>query len=214
MWEVNITPKEVWKSGMRKMPTLFKREFGAKGGVVRTLPEITPGCEWVYDGEGIATEKVDGSCCAIIGGRFYRRFDAKWGRKVPQGAIPCQPAPDPVTGHWPHWVRVDPTSPADKWYVNALMNTPWIPGDGTYEAVGLHFQSNPYGMDDDFLEKHGRIVLYNCPRDYRGLKAYLKVHNIEGVVWHRGNGEMCKIKRSDFGYPWPEKKEGADGKEA
>lgn len=26
-----------------------------------------------------------------------------------KGAIPCD-EPDPVTGHWPHWVKVDKTN--------------------------------------------------------------------------------------------------------
>lgn len=199
---------------MRKMPTLFVREFTQNGGIARIRDEVTPGCEWVLQGEGLPTEKVDGSCCAIINGRFYKRYDAKQGKKPPDGAIPCQEAPDPVTGHFPHWVLVDPGSPADKWFWSAYVNTPWIYGDGTYEAVGLHFNGNPYEMDDDFLEKHGRIVLWNVPRDFIGLKAYLKAHEeIEGIVWHRGNGDMCKLKRSDFGYPWNvrEKKGRANG---
>ena len=187
---------------VKKMPTLFKREFAPGGGVLRVLPEVTPGCEWVLHGEGVPTEKVDGSCCAIIGGKFYKRFDAKKGKNPPPGAIPCQDAPDPVTGHFPQWVAVDPNNPADKWFWAAFVNTPWIKEEGTYEAVGLHFQGNPYNMDEDFLEKHGRIVLWNVPRDYRGLMAYLSVNDIEGIVWHRGNGEMCKLKRSDFGFPW------------
>ena len=191
---------------MKKMPTLFIREFAPNGGILRVTEEVTPGCEWVLNGEGVPTEKVDGSCCAIINGRFYKRYDAKRGKTPPRGAIPCQDAPDPVTGHFPHWMLVDPTSPADKWFWSALINTPWAKVDGTYEAVGLHFNGNPYGMDDDFLEKHGRIVLWNVPRDYYGLRAYLKAHDeIEGIVWHRGNGDMCKLKRSDFGYPWNER---------
>lgn len=189
---------------MKKMPTLFVREFLGHD-LLRTLNRVTPGCEWVIKGEGVPTEKVDGSCCAVMGGKLYKRFDYKPGRKLPRGAIPCQEAPDPITGHFPHWVAVDPSNPADKWYWAAFVNTPWIADDGTYEAVGLHFQGNPYGMDEDFLEKHGRIVLWNVPRDYHGLKAYLSVNEIEGIVWHRGNGEMCKLKRSDFGFPWNEK---------
>lgn len=192
---------------MKKMPTLFKRVFGERGGVLRTLPEVTPGCEWVLHGEGVPTEKVDGSCCAIIGGKFYKRYDAKRGKVPPAGAIPCQEAPDPVTGHWPHWVAVNPNNSGDKWYWNAYVNTPWVTEDGTYEAVGPHFQNNPYGLDDDYLEKHGRIKLWNVPRDFEGLRAYLMVNEIEGIVWHRGNGEMCKLKRTDFGYKWPVKRE-------
>ena len=192
---------------MKKMPTLFKRVFGERGGVLRTLPEVTPGCEWVLHGEGVPTEKVDGSCCAIINGKFYKRYDAKRGKVPPAGAIPCQEAPDPVTGHWPHWVAVNPNNSGDKWYWNAYVNTPWVTEDGTYEAVGPHFQNNPYGLDDDYLEKHGRIKLWNVPRDFEGLRAFLMVNEIEGIVWHRGNGEMCKLKRTDFGYKWPVKRE-------
>ena len=125
---------------MKKMPTLFKREFGNKGGVVRTLPDVTPGCEWVTLGEGVPTEKVDGSCCALINGKLYKRYDAKRGKVPPAGAIPCQESADPVTGHWPHWVAVDSNNPGDKWYWSAYVNSPWVTEEGTYEAVGVHFQ--------------------------------------------------------------------------
>jgi len=189
---------------VKKIPTLYRREFKETGGVLRTLPLVTTGCEWVGAGEGVATEKIDGSCCAIIDGLFYKRYDAKRGKTPPQGAILCQEAPDPVTGHWPCWVRVTDAS-ADRWYRNAYFNTPWAEEDGTYEAVGPHFQKNPYGLDDDYLERHGRIKLPDCPRDFEGIKDYLRKHNIEGIVWHRGNGDMCKIKRSDFGFKWPGK---------
>ena len=195
---------------MRKMPTLFKRVFDEDTHKIKeVLPEVTPGCEWVMNGEGIATEKVDGSCCAVICGTLYRRYDAKGRRRIPMGAIPCQEMPDPVTGHFPHWVKVEPRWAGDKWYVAAYINTPWInePGDGiadgTYEAVGPHFQANPYGLDEDVLERHGRIKIDDCPRDFEGIKEYLRTHEIEGIVWHRGNGDMCKIKRRDFGFEWP-----------
>lgn len=196
--------------GMRKMPSLWKREF-ENHRVVKCLPEVTEGCEWVIEGEGWATEKVDGSCCAIIGGRFWRRYDAKKGQKrIPNGAIPCQPKPDPVTGHWPHWVPVYGDRAEDKWYTAAYNNAPWCRENGTYEAVGPHFQSNPYGLDEDVLEKHGRIKIKDCPRDFDGMREYLRAHDIEGIVWYRGDGTMCKVKRSDFGFAWPVNNE--DGK--
>lgn len=200
------------------MPTLFKRDYGdsvkgvtkveydGKKRVYGVLPEVTPGCEWVLAGDGTATEKVDGSCCAIFDGVFYRRYDAKKGQKrMRDGAIPCQPEPDPVTGHWPHWVPVDATRAEDKWYVAAYINTPWANEDATYEAVGPHFQSNPYGLDEDFLEMHGRIIIPNCPRDFWGIKEYLRTHEIEGIVFWRDGEPRCKIKRSDFGFEWPVK---------
>lgn len=188
---------------MKKIPTLFEREFDERGRIKRVLETPKPGFEWVFDGEGVATEKVDGACCAIIGGKFYKRFDAKEGRKIPDGAIPCMPMRDPYTGHWPHWLPVDFERGGDKWFVAAYKNSPWITEDGTYEAVGPHFQNNPYGLDEDCLEKHGRIVIHDCPRTFEGIREYLRTHEIEGIVFWRDGKPMCKIKRSDFGFKWP-----------
>lgn len=188
---------------MKKIPTLFEREFDERGRIKRVLETPKPGLEWVLAGEGEATEKVDGSCCAIIGGKFYKRFDAKEGRRIPQGAIPCMPMRDPYTGHWPHWVAVNPESGGDKWFMAAYKNSPWITADGTYEAVGVHFQSNPYGLDDDFLEQHGRIKIHDCPRTYDGIREWLRNNEVEGIVFWKDGEPKCKIKRSDFGFKWP-----------
>jgi len=43
------------------------------------------------------------------------------------------------------------------------------------------------------------------PRNYEGIKEYLESHCIEGIALYRGNGEMCKIKRSDFWFEWNRK---------
>ena len=188
---------------MKKIPTLFEREFDDRGKLKRVLETPKTGFEWVFDGEGVATEKVDGVCCAIIGGKFYKRFDAKEGRKIPDGAIPCMPMRDPYTGNWPHWLPVDFERGGDKWFVAAYKNSPWITEDGTYEAVGPHFQNNPYGLDEDCLEKHGRIVIHDCPRTFEGIREYLRTHEIEGICFWRDGKPMCKIKRTDFGFKWP-----------
>ena len=188
---------------MKKIPTLFEREYGDDGGVIAVKPIVRSGLGWVLEGEGEATEKVDGACCAIIDGRLWKRFDAKPGRKIPPGAIPCITRADPITGHWPHWVLVDEKSSGDKWFVEAYKNTPWNREDGTYEAVGVHFQSNPYGLDADFLERHGRIKIKDCPRTFDGIREYLRTHAIEGIVFYKDGDPRCKIKRTDFGFPWP-----------
>jgi hypothetical protein len=61
---------------MKKIPTLFERVYKdhEKVGI---NPNVTEGMEWVLDGEGVATVKFDGACCAIIDGEFYKRYDAK-----------------------------------------------------------------------------------------------------------------------------------------
>ena len=189
---------------MKKIPTLFKREFD-QHKVVKILPEVTPGLEWVLEGEGIATEKIDGPCCAVIDGEWFRRYDAKKGRSIPVNAIPCQDNPDPITGHWPHWLRLDPKNPADKWYVEAFRNSVFNLCDGTYEAIGPHFQGNPYNRPYDHLVRHGNIIMEDFPRSFEGMRDYLKIHNIEGVVFWKDDEPKCKIKRSDFGFEWPVK---------
>lgn len=188
---------------MKKIPTLFERVF-ENHRIVGITPNITPGCETAFL-KGRATIKVDGSCCAIIDGVFYKRYDAKKGKKPPEGAIPCCD-PDPITGHWPHWVKVDENSPGDKWFVNAYNNLSYKPGPGTYEALGPHFNGNPYGLREDTLEPHGyRIVTLD--RDFESVKEFLEQNAVEGLVFWYDGEPVCKIKRSDFGLPWPVKPE-------
>jgi hypothetical protein len=196
---------------MKKIPTLFKREF-ENHSVVRTLPEVTEGLEWVLEDPDVyPTVKVDGSCCAIINREFYKRYDAKNGKPIPKGAIKCQDNPDPVTGHMPCWVKCDRNNPADKWFWEAYDNYKDFIGlqDGTYEAIGKHFQGNPYKLDIDRIEKHGIRVIYsiNLSTDvkitYDDIKEWLKDHEVEGIVFWKNVQPICKIKRSDFGFEWP-----------
>ena len=184
---------------MKKIPTLFERRY-ENHRVVEVLPTVTPGMEWVLEGEGDATVKIDGSCCAIIGGIFYRRYDAKAGRKPPAGGIPCCD-PDPITGHWPFWVPVDPLDPADKWYAEAFRNSLSLE-DGTYEAIGPHFQGNQHRWKVDTLIRHGTMRV-NVHRSFEGIREYLRNNVIEGLVFWKDGEPQCKIKRSDFGFAWP-----------
>lgn len=195
---------------MKKIPTLFERIY-ENHKVVGITENVTPGMEWVLDGEGTATIKWDGSCCAIIDGKFYKRYDAKKGRKAPANAIPCCP-PDPVTGHHPHWVPVDKSNPADQWFVSAYENYHFWdnqnesdPIDGTYEAIGPHFQGNPYFLKRDIIRPHGADIIVFLNRSFDGIKEFLLDNEIEGVVFWKNGQPQCKIKRSDFGFEWPVK---------
>lgn len=197
---------------MKKIPTLFKRVY-EDHKVVGITPEITEGMEWVLEGEGTPTIKVDGSCCAIINNEFYKRFDAKKGRKIPEGAIPCC-EPDPITGHHPHWVKVDSNNPSDRWFVEAFKNSDAADdlNDGcviiyeTFEAIGPHFQGNPYGLKMDTLYLHGCEEPYPFDRSFEGIRKWLETHNEEGIVFWKYGAPQCKIKRSDFGFEWPVKR--------
>lgn len=183
---------------MKKITTLYTREF-ANHKVIGIKDEITPGCEEAFL-HGDATIKIDGACCAVINGEQYKRYDAKKGKKPPEGAIPCCD-PDPVTGHWPHWVKLNPDNPADKWFVKAMNG---ITADGTYEAVGPHFQSNPHRLSTDMAIIHGCFV-EEVERTFEGVKAWLEAHEEEGLVFWLNGEPVCKIKRSDFGLEWPVK---------
>lgn len=210
---------------MKKIPTLFERVY-KNHKVVDVLPKVTAGMEWVLDGEGIATVKYDGSCCAVINGEFYKRYDAKNGKPVPGGAIKCQDEADPVTGHLPCWVKCDRNNPADKWFWSAYdnyresekievtnggvasgkisqMREFVLPNmvDGTYEAIGKHFQGNPYGINFDTLVRHGENIV-NVERTFDGIKKFLSEIRIEGIVFWKDGEPKCKIKRSDFGFDW------------
>lgn len=194
---------------MKKIPTLFRREF-QDHHVISISRDVTPGLEWVLAGEGVATEKIDGACCAIIDGVFYKRYDAKKDKRgnmklPPEGAIPCDD-PDPVTGHWPHWVKVVENSPADRWFLDAYRDVKNREGElpnGTYEAIGPHFQSNPYQLKQDTLVRHGTIEIDLPDRSFESIRRYLLSHRSEGIVFWKDGKPQCKIKRKDFGLKWP-----------
>ena len=200
---------------MKKILTLFKRVFDGHK-IVDVLPEITEGCEEAFL-HGEATLKWDGSCCAVINGELYRRYDAKKGKPVPDGAIKCQEEPDPITGHLPCWVKCDRNNPADKWFWSAYDSTLSLIkrrlsdldflsdsirlSDSTYEAVGEHFQGNPYNLSSECLAPHG-VIKINIERTFDGIKKFLAENYIEGIVFWLDGEPVCKIKRSDFGFEW------------
>ena len=122
----------------------------------------------------------------------------------------------------PCCVPINANNPADKWFIKAFENTfpPHLitKGDGviieapsaTYEAIGPHFQGNPYGLEHDSVVRHGSDIITFEPRNLRsfdGLRDYLKYKEVEGIVFWVDGKPLCKIKRSDFGFEWPIKEE-------
>lgn len=84
---------------------------------------------------------------------------------------------------------------------DALKEASGVLENGTYEAVGRHFNGNPYHLETDKLEKHGTRKLY-VKRDFESIKNYLRENYMEGIVFWKDGQPQCKIKRSDFGFPW------------
>lgn len=177
---------------MQKIISLFQRNYDTDQ-LVRD--EVVPGAEWVLAGEGTPTRKFDGTCCMVRDGRLYKRYDAKNGKKPPDGFEPAQD-PDEVTGHWPGWLLIG-DGPDDRWHREAFESNRQF-DDGTYELCGPKVQGNPESFPSHVLVRHGAEVLADVPRDYEGIKEWLSGHSIEGIVWHNPDGRMVKIKRKDF----------------
>ena len=176
---------------MKKIISLFQRNYDGDK-LVRN--EIVLGTEWVIAGEGIATKKIDGTCCMVKGGVLFRRYDAKRGKIPPFDFIPAQAA-DPVTGHWPGWILVKDIAD-DKYFVEAFVKGTFA--DGTYELLGPKINNNPEKMDGHYLIQHGES-LADVPRTFEAIKSFLAGKDIEGIVWHHEDGRMVKIKKKDFG---------------
>lgn len=209
---------------MKKIPSLFKRNYG---GDRLVYDEVVPASEWVLSGEGLATVKYDGTACLISENKLYKRYDRKLTKRArrchfdkegnritigpipeldfkpaPNGWMPCEDEPNENTGHWPGWVSVG-HEPEDKWHRQA-----WIMGghnlpSGTYELVGPKIQNNPYCLESHQLWVHGGTKIFNAPRTYEKLCEWFTEHEVEGIVWHHPDGRMVKVKRTDWGLPWP-----------
>ena len=196
---------------MKKIKTLFVRDYTNNGLVVN---EITPGTEWVINGEGIATRKWDGLAILIQNGELFKRYDAKaftidnetgekriHNRKPPEGFIPLQDF-DPVTGHMPGWVPCK--LPNDKLVLSIYELNPENYPDGTYELcgpkIGTRHGANPEKLTENGLYRHGTPKYPDFPRTFEEIREALKTMDAEGVVWHHPDGEqMVKIKTNDFG---------------
>lgn len=183
---------------MKKTISLFQRNYGTDY-LVRD--EVVPGAEWVLEGEGVATRKLDGTAALIKDGELFKRYMVKEGRTPPLVFIAADEV-DPETGNQPGWTPVlfSDRELIEAWERLRDQHHSLIPPDGTYELVGPKIQSNREGYQEHTLVPHGSIKLREAPRDYTLLKAYFHSAGIEGIVWHHEDGRMVKIKAKDFGY--------------
>lgn len=187
---------------MRKIPTLFVRDYDARPAHV--LPEITPGCEWVTEGEGRPTRKWDGTCTMLDEhGQWWARREVKPGKNIPPGYRIEEH--DEVTGKLVGWEPMVQSSVA-KIHAEALANSA-AAKPGTYELLGPKINGNPDQFDAHLLMPHGwaalseRIDCEAAPRDYDGLRDWFASRPYEGLVWHHPDGRMAKLKRRDFPRP-------------
>lgn len=181
---------------MKKIPSIFERDWNGNKDLVLPIPN--PHAQWVFDGEGVAYRKIDGTCCLIQNGLLYKRREIKKGKATPIDFIPCEE--DPITNKTMGWVPVG-DGPEDKWHREAF-NRLHDKSDGTYELLGPSIQGNPEDINFHLLTNHedSSLKLFPPPpRDFDGLKSWLNGRNVEGIVWHHDDGRMAKIKTRDFG---------------
>lgn len=180
---------------MKKISTLFLKD---PNDLSRVTSEVDPQNAWVFE-TGIATRKWDGTACMVQNGELYKRYDVKRGKSVPDGAIPCQEA-DPVTGHWPHWVKCDRSNPSDKYHFEAFDLYDTLP-DGTYELIGPKINGNNEKFEYHHLLMHGIHIIETPEINRDWIIETLTVLDIEGIVFHDTlpTGRMCKIRKCDFG---------------
>ena len=185
---------------MDKIPTLFDR-----GPDFKVIDKVRAGCEWVFQGEGAATEKLDGTNIrlTIRSGEIVRVEKRRNPNKV-------QKKKGIVDG-W--YVDADAYSPEDRWIHEAAGNTDvsdWPDGEHSCEALGPRIQGNPLNLDRHLCVPFDlQIPEYDLgKRDYAALKSLLADLEsrfspgapAEGVVFHHPDGRRAKIKRKDFAY--------------
>ena len=189
---------------MKKIPSIFVRDWDGDRRFV--LNERNPVCQWVFDGEGHATRKWDGTSCKVDNGELFARYDYKKksrdkGNKPPMGWGPCQPEPDEKSGHWPGWVHTE-NAPNNKYHKEFQEEAKTLP-DGTYELCGPKVGTNPEGFDKRRLLLHGGKGLAPPARDYETLTQFFTENPMEGIVFHHPDGRMAKIKARDLNVEWP-----------
>lgn len=187
---------------MKKMSTLFRVDYHKKcdPGVIHN--EVRPENEWVFTETDFVsiTRKWDGQAAAIIEGVLYRRYDAKQGKQAPEGAIPCCD-PDPISGHHPHWVKVSPDSPNDRFLWEEWEHDKKNLLDGTYEFCGEKVGGNPENITGHVFVKHSMFTYtLHDNLSFETIRDFLEVQDIEGLVFHHKDGRMCKIRKTDFGF--------------
>jgi hypothetical protein len=179
---------------VRKIPTLFRRD---PEDMRHLLREVHPDCQWVIDGEGIATRKMDGICVMFDGDRWWARREVKPGKTVPPEFI--EEERDPNTGKIVGWEPTKQSSFA-AYLAEAIDGESCIT---TYELCGPKINRNPEGFSKHTLIRHDDTeVIEDAPRDFDGLARLLADFPHEGIVWHwpqpDGTVKMAKIKRRDF----------------
>lgn len=187
---------------MEKIPTLFKRDPNDMRSVTE---EVDPRCQWVLDGEGLATRKYDGTCVMFDEhGDWWARREVKPGKTPPPNYQAI--STDPNTGKIMGWEPIE-QSPFAKAF--SEVDTDYME-PGTYELCGPKINGNPEGFEKHTLIKHSEAEKFETdgrPQSFDTINDLILTHhlafNMEGVVWHHPDGRMAKLKARDLRYRLP-----------
>ncbi|MEY9849964.1 hypothetical protein [Streptacidiphilus sp. MAP5-3] len=183
---------------MRKIPTVFKRDPEDRAHV---LPEVNPDCQWVFDGEGEPTRKLDGTCVMLDeAGDWWARREFKPGKTPPPNYVPV--TTDEVTGKTMGWEPIEQSAFA-KFHAEALEAAGAVPWKaGTYELIGPKINGNPERERRHRLVAHADAQRLPSPElTFEGIRAAVLAYGrlgAEGIVWHGPDGRYAKIKARDF----------------
>ena len=188
---------------MEKIPTIFNR-----GPDFKVMDQIREGCEWVFAGEGKATEKLDGTNVRLTVrtnlegvGQVVRVEKRRNPSKVQkkQGIIT------------PWYVDADEADKQDKWIFEAVTNTDtskFPEGEHSCEAIGPSIQGNPLGLEQHLCVPFNlEIPVFDTmPLNFEGVRdfivglesKYSPNQTAEGIVFHHPDGRRAKIKAKDF----------------
>lgn len=175
---------------MKKIPTMFIRNPDNRRYV---LPDVTPGCEWVLDGEGAATRKWDGTCVMFDGEDWWARREVKPDSTPPHGWVEADF--DETTGKRIGW---EPAEQSSFWKFLSEAIEGFTRGRGTYELCGPKINKNPEGFGHHVLLPHGSELFELGDRSYESIREALRDSAAEGIVFWHPDGRKAKIKRRDF----------------
>lgn len=189
---------------MNKIPTMFLRNPEDRS---RVLMEVHPDCQWVLDGEGVATRKYEGTCVMLDENfEWWARREVKQGKERPPNYLYI--STDPNSGAQMGYEPISQSS-----YVKAHMEAVRsMPGKkfkpGTYELVGPSINKNPEGVTVHTLLMHDEAETFiplgdGKPRTLESIKNLTIALGLEegweGIVFHHPDGQrMAKIKFRDF----------------
>jgi hypothetical protein len=207
---------------MNKIPTVFKRDKNNRKYVTE---EVLEECQWVLDGEGVATRKYDGTCVMLDDtGNWWSRREVKPNKPTPPNFVEVNL--DEFTGKRIGWVPLEPggyyhpflqalglvsevkmkTSEAIQDWIDQITND-YMYEPGTYELVGPKINGNPEGKENHELIRHEDAFRFTRRSDAGPLTfeiirdlilTHHQVDGMEGLVWHHPDGRMAKLKARDF----------------